>query len=1281
MMKRFFSILFCLLFLTSVSFGGFADVTTSVGLDVYSPAGDDVSAAWGDYNDDGDVDLYIAALSTTSNGGVFTNNSGMFTGEPNSGPGADHSGLWVDYDNDGDLDLYTTQAGAHASRNDGGGVFTRINGGLGGNIVGSQSECHAWGDFDNDGDLDFYRVGWQNGSIASPNDAIFVNNGTTFDLGWERPGDEQNGRGATICDFDEDGDVDVYVSNYVVQENNLFINDGYGNFIDEAVGYGVAADPCICEAGDPYTDEYLGGFTIASAWGDLDNDGHFDLVVGNFAHSYPCNDRPQFYRNMGPGGSWHFEDKTAAVGLPYVESHASPALADYDNDGDLDVFITAVSGANYTGQKSTLMRNDGNWNFTDVSVGEGLDLATPNTNFQAAWADYDNDGDLDLFTGRKLYQNNQSTGNHWLKVKLRGYGMLVNSYAVGAQVRINKGGGVVLTRQVESATGWGNQNDMNLHFGLGSDANDVDLEVFWPNGDIQVVSDVVVDQQVTVVQQLTSEQYVGDDIVVYRPDLTSTRDWRASNTLADPNYFNDPCGVTDFNEMVVNSTFSNWGLPSSKSLMGDVNGDGNEDVAVYHSNGAFGYAFVAAHTTDSAGVGSIDNTTTSSAGFPPKYAGVDLNPVGAWLVDINGDGYDDALLADSGFNWYVCYSDSNGLVAGVDDEVQFGLGNGLDTPIVGDFNGDGYVDIGVMREPGYNWLVLRSNSSGFGAGPHVTGQFGNAEFEVAITGDINGDGRTDGVLVDTNDPAGMEWLGCYADANGIIQWGTDPNPPYLPTYTNRARFGLSSTSEVRDDIPLLADFNGDGLDDIAVKGINLVSGLIEWHVGFTVDDGGGQVTLYTWDADETARDSANFGEIGRDIAVIGNLDSGDDRDDIVLYRFNPGEASWFGSRTRKSPQYMHNATDTYQMALTPMTSFDPMMGDVNGDGIDDIVVVMPNGASTEKSRWMAYNSTVNADGVGSFGDTVSSSIGAYVLASAILDTFLGDVNGDGAEDAIIVRSDNYNWLAAHSVPGSGLDDTVKNLGVQFGLTGDVPLVGDFNGDGFVDISVWRPSTGGIFVARSDASGIKSSDQPPSGSWGGAGWEYQFVGDFNGDGRDDLILVDSNDSEGAAPANTDGLLYWAVAYADPNGSIGMVGGSPAGGASYARFGLNSSDIPFVADDNRDGRADIGVRRVSGLSWIHYVGFSTETGLTTSTGADDTGVFGRVDFADTIINAVVLGNEACPISDLSGDCAVDLVDFAYIAEAYLESYDLDDVEVLADQWLLDCTLTPTDADCIL
>ena len=145
-----------------------------------------------------------------------------------------------------------------------------------------------------------------------------------------------------------------------------------------------------------------------------------------------------------------------------------------------------------------LFRNEGNWQFTDVTEDYGLSGLGPT--YQAAWADYDNDGYLDLITDGKLFRN-PGGPNHWVKIKLiggQGSNGLVNKKAIGSQVRIDVPELGTFSRQVEAGTGEGNQNDATLHFGLGSHDGKLNLQIQWPDGSSQTVNDVAVDQLVTV---------------------------------------------------------------------------------------------------------------------------------------------------------------------------------------------------------------------------------------------------------------------------------------------------------------------------------------------------------------------------------------------------------------------------------------------------------------------------------------------------------------------------------------------------------------------------------------------------------------------------------------------------------------------------------------------------------------------------------------------------------------------------------------------------------------
>jgi len=491
-------------FLLEEASAEFEDVTYQAGLGIIGTAVDVGSIAWVDYNNDGRPDIHTCANLDGSLGYfLFKNVIGTGFVQTTVGcPPMQYPGMYADTDNDGDQDWYTSWAGNHGAKNNNNGASFSYRGWP---ANAYQSECFVFGDFNNDAWLDMYRTGWEAGSSGPffP-DSIYTNIGNgTFALSWDQTVvPNRAGRGVTTADFDEDGDMDIYVSNYRLQPNFLWINDGAANFTNRALEFGVEGGPNYCVGGGGATTNTWYGHSIGSTFGDLDNDGHLDLIVGNFDHNWSCGgnpdyqDPPKFYRNMGAVSNWHFEDKTASVNLPWVESHASPAVADFDNDGDLDFFISTVAGS-YAGQKCTMMRNNGNWSFSDISVETGLDITTTKENFQAAWADYDNDGDLDLFTGRKLFRNPLMNGNHWLKVKLVG-NILVNANhdAIGAIARIQLGT-ETLTRQVDGAIGHNNQSERTLHFGLGTNAEPVTVEITWPNGQITYDS-YAVDQTVTM---------------------------------------------------------------------------------------------------------------------------------------------------------------------------------------------------------------------------------------------------------------------------------------------------------------------------------------------------------------------------------------------------------------------------------------------------------------------------------------------------------------------------------------------------------------------------------------------------------------------------------------------------------------------------------------------------------------------------------------------------------------------------------------------------------------
>ena len=470
--------------------GTFSDGTAAAGLTGLS----NDRAAWADYDGNGYPDLYVAGQLWSNSAGVFTQVSSI----PMSS-----TGWFGDADNDGDLDLFTASGMVNLWLQD----PTLPTGWAG--VSGAfpypsftVSRGSSLGDFDGDSFLDIYVGAYESASYSYEEDALYLNNGdTTFSLDWEEPPSGpytpsiKPGRGVTSCDFDEDGDLDIFVSNYRLEQNYLWINDGTAGLTESIEAYNAGG------ADDGWYYSY--GHTIGSAWGDLDSDGYFDLFVGNFSHPYYYQDASQFFMNLGASGSYTFAEMTATAGLAWQESYASPALGDYDNDGDLDLYFTTV----YTGDYPVLYQNDGSWGFTDVTSAEGLS-SIPAT-YQAAWSDFDLDGDLDLVTGGVLYVNTGNS-NHWLLLKLTGNGVTTNTSAIGTQVRIDLGTTIV-TRQVEAGTGEGNGNDLMLHFGLGGAVGPVDLDIDWPDGTSETFSGVTVDQLVEIEQCVDADEDGYDD--------------------------------------------------------------------------------------------------------------------------------------------------------------------------------------------------------------------------------------------------------------------------------------------------------------------------------------------------------------------------------------------------------------------------------------------------------------------------------------------------------------------------------------------------------------------------------------------------------------------------------------------------------------------------------------------------------------------------------------------------------------------------------------------------
>jgi len=428
----------------------FLDVTAAYGL---GPTND--NACWIDLNNGGWTDL-------VAGGTVWINEKGKKFVRLQDGVGSCVAG---DFDNDGYADLFSYSQ-QKLYRNVHGQKFEPFS--LP-SLPATSSRGACWGDFNNDGFIDLYVGGFEDWDrqITYPSFVLMNEAGKSFKVTWKN--ETYRTRGVTACDFNRSGKLSVYASNYRLQPNNLYIN-----FVDQAAAYNVVAT----------SPGFDGGHSIGAAWGDFDNDGEFDLFAGNFAHVDSRGDQPKsrFLANLGKKGGYKFEDK-GTCGVYYQESYASPAAGDFDNDGNLDLLFTTVYGTASFGRPNfpMLYRNTGDFKFVDATQGSGAEKLQPT--YQAAWADFNNDGKLDLICGGKLFLN-QTPDAHWLEMTLSGDGKRVNKGAIGAQMRVTAGKRM-LSRQVEAGTGEGNQNDSKLHFGLGDYRGKVTVEVTWPDGAVK----------------------------------------------------------------------------------------------------------------------------------------------------------------------------------------------------------------------------------------------------------------------------------------------------------------------------------------------------------------------------------------------------------------------------------------------------------------------------------------------------------------------------------------------------------------------------------------------------------------------------------------------------------------------------------------------------------------------------------------------------------------------------------------------------------------------------
>lgn len=509
----------------------FADVTKEAGITFVHSFGDDnldsivettgAGCAFFDYNNDGYLDIYLVNgaydrvvshpsgrhLAGKLKDALYRNNrDGTFT-DVTKEAGIDEDGFGMgafaaDYDNDGHVDLFVTNYGPDALyHNNGDGTFTDVSRKAGVN-------CDLWGvgatwlDYDNDGFVDLfvgnyltydpeYRYYYAADNFPGPMayrgqpDVLYRNrgDGTFEDVTEKAHISDPEGRamGVTSGDFDDDGDMDIFVSNDVM-ENHMHLNTGNGTFQEIALTSGTA----FGENGESTS-------AMGPDFGDINRDGLMDLTVPDLG--YCC-----VYLNLGNGV---FQDKSSLFGVAGVMGQFnswSGNLFDYDNDGYLDFFITNGNPHRLEEEENVLFRNEKGERFADVSAECGEDFDQEFIGRGAAVGDYDNDGDMDILvlnlnSRALLLRNDGGNRNNWLII--RTVGTRSNRCGIGARIRLTAGG-LTQIANVKSGSSYLTTSDLRVHFGLRKETEVRRIEIRWPSGRIQQLTRVKANQILTV---------------------------------------------------------------------------------------------------------------------------------------------------------------------------------------------------------------------------------------------------------------------------------------------------------------------------------------------------------------------------------------------------------------------------------------------------------------------------------------------------------------------------------------------------------------------------------------------------------------------------------------------------------------------------------------------------------------------------------------------------------------------------------------------------------------
>jgi hypothetical protein len=525
----------------------FTDVTASAGINHLQHPGNAPppglfrtgGAAAADYDNDGWTDLFVTRLNARPllyrnlGNGSFQDvapAAGFISSLPANGV------AWGDIENDGDKDLYLTSSGGtrfYLYVNNGNGTFSEQAAARGAAVSGvfRYGQSATFGDYDGDGYLDIHTNDWATDTsvstsrllrnLGAANPGNFEDVTAVAGLNVFRPSRFADGStdsnafrySSTFTDLDRDGHPDLAIASDFFT-SQIFWNNGNGTFTDGTGAAGVGTD----EDG------------MGSAIGDYDGDGRLDWFVSalvDLPGGLPPHSGNRLYRN---NGNRTFTDQTDAAGVRNSGWSWGTTFLDHDNDRDLDLFVT--NGWDTMSSDQSRLFENNNGVFTDISNAAGV----TDTNFGRGLVslDYDNDGDLDVYIANHgaqpiLYRNDSVNENDWLKIKLQG--TVSNRDGLGALVTLDPDSsatGDEMVRELNGGSNFLGHNELLLHFGLGPNMSNVDLiTVAWPSGVVQQLTNIPANQLLSLIESVGPAPVVGDYNDDHEVDAADYVVWRA----------------------------------------------------------------------------------------------------------------------------------------------------------------------------------------------------------------------------------------------------------------------------------------------------------------------------------------------------------------------------------------------------------------------------------------------------------------------------------------------------------------------------------------------------------------------------------------------------------------------------------------------------------------------------------------------------------------------------------------------------------------------------------